>query len=676
MPSPEKADHAYALAAELGALLGSRKATLEFERRFAASDQADRLNRAMFEIRVADARLKGALADPLASASALGSLAAAAADELEAEAAELAPLLGPEAAGRRFGLLRLVCAMERLARLGDARSRACFTAAREGRRLPGFEDALELAQEDELYFLALRRFEALLAAGKVWDMRDADWLRLRVALAPGRMRLHAANLRSAAELVAGHSLPPALAEARAPFIQLGFEPATALAWAVAGFAPKEALAWGEAGLSQAEQAQPWHERGLSPQEATAWVQADFLADEAAAFKACGATDPATARELRQALGDVEHLLAWHRAGYEVAEVLKLRHQGVMQPPEAAKTAEAGEAPAPSFKISRGSSFAGLTASVPVVEAPPPLKLNFGRVLVDGVQEEKPLPPIAVPPAKAEGEVPAAVPAPAAPAPPPRVEVPAPVEGIAPVARVLKAATTWAQERAQARFGIECPDQAAALAARPAQGGAWLFWGAHQAGGDAAAGGGWDQAATLPMNGGLADVVLASEQVLPPQGHVALGSLEPGEAWQVRLDKLRAMRQAAPLPGHWQLAGWPPQSACFFWGLIFEGTQPPWADAVDYEERETWQHRWARKAEEWGEEGLASPCNVGRTPKGGWWVALPESVVRSPEGGVVGMEPRWPSPAWRSGLEDFCLKMEMGAQTAHWYLLCMPANQAF
>lgn len=665
MPGMQNADkdaQAYALAAELGVAFGARKATLEFERRFSASDQGDRLNREMFQIRVAEARLKGALADPVAGVAALAALAAAAAEDLEAEAKELEPLLSAEAAGRRIGLLRLVCGLVRLARYGDGRSRARFTAAREGRHLPGFEDALELAPENELFFLALRRFEDLLQTGKAWDLKDADWLRLRVASAPGRLRLHAAALRSAAEAAAGFSLPPALAEARAPFLSLGFEPGAALAWAVAGFSPKEALAWGEAGLPQAELAQAWRDRDLSPDEAATWVQADLMADEAAAFKACGASDPATAHQLRHALGDVEHLLAWHRAGYEVAEVLKLRHQGVRRPPAgkrgkmtedgapsysvsrsipSARTAAVSPAKAPdsppAFKISRGATLPGVDEAPMAPTVPPVIKITLGRVLVEGIEE--------------------------APAKVPAASKPAPTE------TGLKAPSRWAQDRAQARFGVDRSGVAEALSAQPAQGGGWMFWGAFDAKGKADEAGGWEQAASLPQGGGLADAVLESEKVLVPGQCLEPGSLEPGDTWQKSLDRLRGLRRAVALPGQWHLMGWEPQRISLFWGLMFEGEAPPWADAVDYDPKESWTHRWARKAEEWGEEGLACPCRVGRRPAGGWWVAWSESLQQSPKAGALAVEPRRPSPAWRSGMEEFCLKMEMGAHIPHWVLLC-------
>ena len=89
-------------------------------------------------------------------------------------------MLGPDAAGRQIGLLRLACALLHLARIGEGRARAYFTYARNGKRLPGFEEVLELAPENELFFLALRRFRSLLQAGGAWSVRDADWLRLRV----------------------------------------------------------------------------------------------------------------------------------------------------------------------------------------------------------------------------------------------------------------------------------------------------------------------------------------------------------------------------------------------------------------------------------------------------------------------------------------------------------------
>ncbi len=88
------------LAAELNAALPARRAALEFEQRFAASDQLDRIRQGLFGVRIAESRLKSALGRDAASAKVLAALAVAEADSLEAEASFLAPLLGLEAAGR------------------------------------------------------------------------------------------------------------------------------------------------------------------------------------------------------------------------------------------------------------------------------------------------------------------------------------------------------------------------------------------------------------------------------------------------------------------------------------------------------------------------------------------------------------------------------------------------
>jgi hypothetical protein len=361
MVNTVSASPADVLAAELGAALPARKSALELERHFTPADQAERPNRGLFQIRIAESRLKEAGAKPEESAAALASLAAAEAEELEQEAAFLEPLLGPEAAGRQFGLLRLVCALFHLARLGEGRARASLSYARQGKRLLGFEDVLDLAPENELFFLALRRFKALLQAGGAWTKADADWLRFRAATAPGRLRLRAATLRAGAEGLAGAPLPDALAALRQPFIEFGFEPAMALAWAVAGFTPKQALAWGAEGVDSAEQAQAWRDRGIDSEEAACWAGADLLPDEAAAFKACGAKDPVMARSLRQAMGDVEHLLVWQREGFEMAEVLRLHASGVKKVDEAKEQRrQLGPPAAPAAK---------LPAAMPMPEAP-------------------------------------------------------------------------------------------------------------------------------------------------------------------------------------------------------------------------------------------------------------------------------------------------------------------
>jgi len=327
---------------------------LDFEKRFGAPDQGERIQRELFKLRVAESRLKEAGLTPPSPANGLADLAVMEAEILEEEARALEPLLSPDAAGRQIGLLRLACALLHLARIGEGRARAYFTYARNGKRLPGFEEVLELAPENELFFLALRRFRSLLQAGGAWSVRDADWLRLRAATAPGRLRLRAAALRNVAEAAAGRKLPADLEALRRPFLDFEYDAAEALSWAVAGFTLKEAMSWGNAGLPHADQAQAWRDRGLSVSEASLWAKADLLPDEAAAFKACGARDPETARRLRQQLGDVEQLLNWYRAGFSAEEVLRLRDAGVQNVFAAMQQRDAGQAPA----VAVGRGFYG------------------------------------------------------------------------------------------------------------------------------------------------------------------------------------------------------------------------------------------------------------------------------------------------------------------------------
>lgn len=643
MPKTVPASVAEVLAAELSAALPARKSALEFERHFAPPDQVERVNRGLFQIRVAEARLKAGTEDVEASAPALASIAVLEAEDLEAEALALEPLLGPEAVGRKFGLLRLVCALFRLARLGEGRSRAFFTYARQGKHLSGFEDALELAPESELFFFALRRFKALLDEGKAWSIEDADWLRLRAASAPGRFRLRAAALRAGAESAVGTALPHALAELREPFLKYGFESSTALAWAVAGFRPKEALVWGEAGLALADQAQAWRDRGLSADEAAAWVNADVLPDEAAAFKACGAQDPAVARSLRYAVGDVEHLVAWHRAGFEGAEVLSLRESGVTT-----------VAAALDHRKAQGGRPLGIS-SFRSPSAPAPRAISAATGPTPATPVPKPSPPPA----------PIGVPEPAASAVPAESEYSRIAD--AEEEPAVAPSDAWAQERAERFFGVKTHDEGSARAAVPEHGGAWMGWGVFDSSGSGH-GGGTSEAYTLPLGGGLADVVAESEGVAVPFKPFAPPRVAPRDAWQARLDRRRGDRGAAPQPGQWYLHAWAPGRAWLFWGLVFKGASVPWGQAVDFDSHETWQQRWERKCDEWGEKGLACPCTVGRTQGGGWWIAIKPSIVGS-EGHVpTPITPAQMQPAWREAILDFCLKMGTGAQAAQWHLL--------
>lgn len=600
------------LAAELNAALPARKAALEFEQRYAAPDQADRIKQGLFGLRIAESRLKSAGVGGEAGAKVLGALAVAEAESLEAEAGFLAPLLGPDAAGRRIGLLRLVCVLVRLAVYGEGRARAHFTLARLGRHYSGYtSEALEWMPENELFFLALRRFESLLKDGKPWSISDADWLRLRAATAPGRLRLRAAALRSGAEQAAGLALPPELEAKRLPYLERGFESAAALGWAVTDFTPKQAFGWGEEGIGDPAQAQAWRDRGLDPEEAGAWVAADLLPDEAAAFKACGAQDPVTAQQLRQHLGDVEYLLAWHRAGFDVAEVLRLRGQGVRSVEEAV-----------ALRAARAEA------------APEPVKIK-----IEAVRPQAP-----------------ALAAPLAPAPKPvAVTLPPPDP------------ERWAQHRAWHSFGLPLEGAAEALAAQPPQGGAWLGWGVFDPHGDSPPGGTLD-AFTLALGAGRMDVVASSEGVALPQRHHLPPHWAAAADWQARLDALRGARGQASLPGGWHLHAWAPARAVLFWGLTSKTIAVPWGEAIDFDSSETWVQRWARRSAEAGKPGVACPCRLGRTLQGGWWVGLPVSVLSCGAGETLAIAPPEFQVAWLADMEDFCLQMGMRYREPEWQLV--------
>ena len=611
------------LLAELSAALPARRSALELERHFMAPDQAERVNRGLFQIRVAEARLKPSAGESEPALNGLAAVAVAEAESLEEEAEALGPLLAPELAGRQIGVLRLVCALFHLARIGEGRARAHFSYARLGKHLLGFEDALELAPENELFFLALRRFRRLLDEKGAWSRQDLDWLRLRCVTAPGRLRLRAAALRAAAEAAAQVLLPEALEEKRAPFIAKNFEPAAALAWAVAGFTPKEALAWGSAGIEVAEQAQAWRDRGIGQDEAVCWAELDLLPDEAAAFKACGADDPETAMHLRRVLGDVEHLLAWHRAGFEVAEVLRVRASGVSSVSEALKKRESeelGSRGISSFYQSPAKAVKPKTGSLPEAASSQPVE---------------------------------SYPAPESPEP----------EAEAPVLDPSR----WAFERAKRLFGVDAADEAAALAAGPANGGAWIAWGVFEKGSQGEAVGDL-LSQSLNFAGGRMDVVSASEGVaLPMQGYDP-PSMSVKDAWQGRLDERLRSHQAEPQAGRWQLYAWEPARAWLFWGLVFKSAIVPWGQAIDFDSQESWQQRWKRKTAEFGDESLLCPVRIGRTASGAWWMGLKASIVGSQGREPMPFDPAPLVPAWRDAMSDFCLKMGIGSQAAAWHLL--------
>lgn len=560
------------LAAELGAALPARRAAVEFAAHFAGRDEpAPR--KALTELKVAESRL-AATADAAAdNASLLGRLAVHEADVLEAEAGLLEGWVKPDGPDPGQGTVRLVAGLLWEARYGEGRAKACLSARRKGRRLPGFEDALDLEPEDELLFLALRRFSRLLHGGGTWAKADLDWLRLRAATLPGRLRLRAADLRGAAEAAAGLPLPDDLRDLRRPYLEFGYEPGLGLAWAVAGFGLNEALVWGAAGLPWASQALAWKAWGFSPQEAAAWASHDLLPDEAAAFKACGAGDPQTARDLRHALGDVENLLAWHRAGFDTAEVLKLRAEGVKDPEAALKARR---------------------------------------------QAATPRAPIA----------PSAAPA----------------------------------HKPPVRPGSLAPELGA-------EGGAWMGWGVFEP-----AGGDMDRPRSLTrsraLGRGLVDLVNASEGVALAGLAHSTPSLEVDPEWQPQLDWHRQAVGRDSRPGRWLLAALPPLQARLFWGLHFKTPVSPWGTAIDFDASETWIQRWKRKAEEFGEPGLAVPCEVWRTSSGGWAMAGRGSCQTQRALEPKFVEPLAPEQDWIEAIDRFCLIMGLGQREQAWHLLAV------
>ncbi|HTB34542.1 MAG TPA: hypothetical protein VK842_06740, partial [bacterium] len=596
------------------------------------ADAKDSTNKEQFQVRVIEARLKAATDDPQASVAVLASLALSEADVLDAEAQALAPLTAP--GGRPIGMLRLVLGLLRTAHTTEAKARALFSLARQGRHWDGVERARVLDADHEQLYLAIRRFEALLEAGKAWDAPDIEWLRLRALSLPARLQQTVADLRSAAETAAQSPLPETLAAARRLLMDRGFKREDALAWVLAGFKADEAQAWIDAGQDQPSQAALWRARGMDLGAAQAWGNFDLLADEAALFQACGVQDPSLAHQLRAALGDVELLPAWHRAGYAPDEVLALKAEGCRGPDQAPppRPKEAPPPPpAPTLVINRSALMEGV-----VVDLTKPAKAD---------SEAKPAP------AAAAGQAGAALTADFK------------GDGVNTFSRMVKAELSWGRLRAQQLFGVEIETEAEALAVPLPPGSAWLGWGSLQshpieAGGDAGA-------FVWPLGGSSLLVMGASELLAPAGKVVEVPDMRPDPLWQEALDPLRIKLGLPKHAGSWMLMS-TAEGGALAWGLVHPAGPPPWSTAVDYQEFESWTARWARKTEEWGEEGKAPNAKVGKLKDGSWWIALPEATAGA-GAGPQSLAFTVVKPAWLESLQEFCLKMEMPAKAGKWRL---------
>ena len=262
-----------------------------------------------------------------------------------------------------------------------------------------------------------------------------------------------------------------------------------------------------------------------------------------------------------------------------------------------------------------------------------------------------------------------VPAPSAesaPEPASLPPIPFPPETPRPVAPT-DGSTLWASHRAHRLFKSESRDFSEALAAEPATGGAWMGWGVFEPE-TSASGGGTHEAYTLPLGGGLMDTVADSECVALPERSHSPRTLGAPLAWQARLDRLRASRGKRPVPGLWHLCCWHPMRALLMWGFAMKNLSVPWADCPDFDSLETWRQRWERKAAEDGHPDLPSPCLVGSTARGAWWVGITPSIamVSSPVPQVV--HPRAVDEAWRAQMEDFCRIMGIPPQASRWHLV--------
>jgi hypothetical protein len=629
MTDPLPIGPAEVLSIQLNAAFSGRKAALERERALLPADAKDSTNKEQFQVRVIEARLKAASDDPQGSVAVLANLALSEAEALEAEAQAVAPLTVP--GGRPVGMLRLVLGLLRCAQTTESKARALFSLARQGRRWEGVEQARALDADHEQLYLAVRRFEALLQAGKAWETPDVEWLRLRAVALPARLRQTVAELRAAAEGAAQSPLPAELEASRQPFLAGGFNREDGLAWRLGGFSAQEARDWINAGLAQPAQAAQWRARGMDLATAQTWAQGDLMADEAALFQFCGVAEPGLAHQLRAALGDVELLGPWHRAGYAPDEVLALRAEGCRGP---------DQAPPPK----------------PKETAPPVLVISQGGVKAEGVAQAQ----LKVSLAPEGGPAPAAAPAESAAAPPPEIRG----DGLQSFTRMVKGEASWARLRAAQLFGAEADTEADALGLPVPDGAAWLGWGSLQM--QSCAPGGEAEAFVWTPAGHSLVVVAASELLARAGAVLDVPDMRPDPLWQESLDPLRHKLGLTKHAGTWMLMGSSAKAGALAWGLVHPAGPPPWSQAVDYQEFESWSARWARKTEEWGEEGKAPNAKVGKLADGSWWIALPElTLAAGAEAQAVPFTVV--KPAWNESLQEFCLKMEMPAKAGKWRL---------
>jgi hypothetical protein len=368
--------------------------------------------------------------------------------------------------------------------------------------------------------------------------------------------------------------------------------------------------------------------------AKTWASSDLLADEAALFQACGVADPPLAHQLRAALGDVELMPAWHRAGYAPEEILALKAEGCRGPEQA---------PPPKPK-----------------EAPPEpaLVITYGGIKAEGVARESNQVPLS------DQEEPK----PAPPSGPALAPAAKPLDGVQAPTRFLKGEVSWARLRAEKLLGVEAATEAEALAVPLPAGSVWLGWGCLQSQALPEASG--DATAFVWQQGGTSLLVVAASELLAPAGKVLDALDMRGDPlWQEVLDPLRAKLGLPRHHGSWLLMA-SAEGGALAWGLVHPAGPPPWASAVDYQEKETWTARWARKTEEWGEDGKAPNAKVGRLADGSWWIALPEATA------AAGAAPQsvgfsTAKPAWTESLQEFCLKMEMPAKAGKWRLFGEP-----
>jgi len=142
------------------------------------------------------------------------------------------------------------------------------------------------------------------------------------------------------------------------------------------------------------------------------------------------------------------------------------------------------------------------------------------------------------------------------------------------------------------------------------------------------------------------------------------------------EELKAAAQAQGLPGETHGAFYlastesqlpPGMKPSIFWGAEFGPAEAaPWAEAMDFLASESWQTRFRRKSEEWGESAEIGIV-MGRAPGGGWLAALEPSLQQSPDGSHLQIGALDTGKKWLDAYEDFSRIMDLPLRRPRWML---------